>query len=383
VDTRSPAARPTSIGARARALLTALRQEHRAPGRMFAACVVGAAVGATPLFGLHLPICIALATWLRLNRAAVYAAANISIPPLAPFLAFASIAVGSRVLHAPMPSIDAHALTHTPPWRLAGSLVARWMLGAPIVGGSIGLGLGVLAAVGLGERAASSDSEVRALDAAVLARFSKSPIARRQYVRWKLALDPVYRALVRALPPDARVLDVGCGLGIGALYAQLSGRAREVVGFDYDAAKIAVGREACRGLPITLTVDDPMAAGPGALEPFDAVCIIDVLHYLEADAARALVDRCVGALAADGTLILRETDRDARGAGWTSTIERWAIASGVNRGQQARYVSMATIAGWLAASGLTVERREVAGPLHPGNVLLIGRRAAHAERSAR
>ena len=85
--------------ARVRQWFARLVAAHASPGRLAAAVLVGAVAGCTPFFGLHLWMCIALASLLRLNHVTVYAAANISIPPLVPFLGFASVQVGERLLH--------------------------------------------------------------------------------------------------------------------------------------------------------------------------------------------------------------------------------------------------------------------------------------------
>ena len=82
-----------------RALLHALVHEHTEPGRLALAVFTGAVVGCSPLFGLHLPICIALAWLFRLNQLVVYGAANISVPPMIPILGFASVELGERIRH--------------------------------------------------------------------------------------------------------------------------------------------------------------------------------------------------------------------------------------------------------------------------------------------
>lgn len=86
-----------------------LVKEHRQPERMGAAVALGLLVGATPFYGLHLAICIALASLFRLNRITVYLAANISNPLFAPFLVAADIAVGEWVRFGTWRSIDQQA----------------------------------------------------------------------------------------------------------------------------------------------------------------------------------------------------------------------------------------------------------------------------------
>jgi len=73
---------------------------------------VGVFLGTLPVYGLHLPICIAAAWALRLNKITVYLAANISNPLIAPFLVAAGIAIGEWVRFGVVRPIDtSHATT--------------------------------------------------------------------------------------------------------------------------------------------------------------------------------------------------------------------------------------------------------------------------------
>lgn len=54
--------------------------------------------GIFPLWGFQLIICIPTAIFMRLNVAIVVLAANISIPPMIPFILFASFWMGALVL---------------------------------------------------------------------------------------------------------------------------------------------------------------------------------------------------------------------------------------------------------------------------------------------
>ncbi len=77
-----------------RETLLRLLREHASPARLAWAVAVGLFVGTLPLYGLHLPICLLLASALGLNRGLTYLAANISNPLLAPVLVAAGIAIG-------------------------------------------------------------------------------------------------------------------------------------------------------------------------------------------------------------------------------------------------------------------------------------------------
>jgi SAM-dependent methyltransferase len=361
--------------------ITRIAREHGSPERLFAACVVGGMIGATPFFGLHFVLAVGLAMLLRLNRVAVYAAANISIPPLAPFLALACIEVGRRVTHTSLPPLSLEALRHAVPWKLAGAVFASWLAGAPIVGGAIGAVLG--GAVYLAARARDRAKHARAGDPFAFAelelraRFRAAPTSIRQYVRWKVKLDPVYRALALALPDAVEIVDLGCGLAISGILLSLLGTRRRVVGIDRDAKKLGLARAAAVGLPITLDEGDVRTFTP---PPCDAVLLVDVLHYFDDDTQRAILRTAADALRPGGVLLVREGDREGRGVWLTTAFERIAVAVGWNR-SDARPVfrSLDALRADLAATGLTVRTVPLAGPLHPGNVLLRGEKPAAAD----
>jgi cyclopropane-fatty-acyl-phospholipid synthase len=66
-------------------------------------------------------------------------------------------------------------------------------------------------------------------------------------------LDLVFRKL--QLKPGMRVLDIGCGWGGAARFAARRYQV-EVVGITVSADQVAIGREACRGLPVEIRLQD-------------------------------------------------------------------------------------------------------------------------------
>ena len=53
-------------------LVQHLLEEHTSPARMGWAVALGFFLGCLPFFGLHLPLCIAFAWLLKLNKVTVY-----------------------------------------------------------------------------------------------------------------------------------------------------------------------------------------------------------------------------------------------------------------------------------------------------------------------
>jgi SAM-dependent methyltransferase len=133
--------------------------------------------------------------------------------------------------------------------------------------------------------------------------------------RGKLGRDPVFRGMLERgdLPPQARVVDIGCGQGLLAslLHAcERAGRAghwpaawatapsaRAYTGIELMARDVARGEPALRTLPFAprLVCADMRQAD---LPPCDLVVILDVLHYVDIAAQDALLERVRDALRA-------------------------------------------------------------------------------------
>jgi uncharacterized protein (DUF2062 family) len=115
-----------------------LLEEHGKPHQIAIAVFVGVLIGSSPFYGFHIVLCVALGVVLRLNKLAILLASNVSLPVIAPFIAFASIQVGSVLLDGKMAEITVEGLRSRSPFRL----LVLWFVGFPIVGGLLGLALG-------------------------------------------------------------------------------------------------------------------------------------------------------------------------------------------------------------------------------------------------
>lgn len=354
--------------ARARRFIGAIAAEHASPPRLFAACVVGAIVGSTPFFGLHLPIAIAIAWALRLNRVAVYGAANVSIPPIAPFLAAGCIEVGTRILHHHGAAMHAGALRGASPWKLAGDVFVAWVVGAPFVGGAIGVVIGALVYGAARRRSEQKDDPFARAAEETFARFAREKPWIRHYVRWKIRLDPVYRAITAQLPDRVYLVELGTGLGILPIIATLLGSHRRALGVDWDEPKLAAARNAAGELPIVIERADVRTYEP---PPCDAIAIVDVLHYFDEATQRAVLARAVKALATGGVLFVRDGEGGREGSAWTRAIERLAVRLGWNRSDdRPRFRPISALVADLEGLGMSCTIERTAGPLHPGNVLV-------------
>jgi SAM-dependent methyltransferase len=145
------------------------------------------------------------------------------------------------------------------------------------------------------------------------------------FARGKLGRDPVFFSLLAdgAFPPQARIVDLGCGQGL--LSNWLTAAARLHAEGDWPADwPPAPQLSAYRG--IELMPKDVERARPAlppgavveqgdirdvALGDVNVVVILDSLHYIETAAQNAVLQRVRDALAPDGTLIMRVGDAAA------------------------------------------------------------------------
>jgi uncharacterized protein (DUF2062 family) len=348
-----------------------LLSQHTAPGRLAAAVLVGVIVGCSPFFGLHFFICVALAWLLRLNQVVVYGAANISIPPMIPFLGFASVQLGNRLLHGHWLTlrVDDFAWKNAP--QLARVFFVDWLVGGVVVGAAIGLVAGALTfRLLLRRQARLRDPLLAALHAA---RTRWDALHRRHwiYARLKLALDPAHRTIAPQIPPDTFTVDLGCGIGLLPILLALLGERRRALGIEWDGEKVRAGQHAAKELDGVEIVEGDVRTHP--IPACDVITLVDMLHYYDADTQRALLARCRAALRPGGRILVREGDRQRTGgARWTRFVEGFSTRIGWNRGPEVRFRPIPELVTDLEALGFRVRADEVAGRLHPGNVLLIG-----------
>jgi uncharacterized protein (DUF2062 family) len=361
------------LRARVRALFTALLHEHTAPARLAAAVLVGCIVGCTPLFGLHIVVCLALAWALRLNKLVVYGAANLSMPPLVPLLGFVSVQLGERILHGRWLALRRADFQLAQVRALAKLFFVDWMVGGLVLGTAIGLVAGGLTFAILSARRAQKRRSADAIGAAI-------EVARRRYdglhprfkwyARMKYVMDPCYRSIAALVPPGAFVVDLGSGLGMLPLLLGVLGDGRRALGVEWDGKKVACGVHATRTLDaIEIREGDARTV---ELPPCDVITLVDMLHYWDADVQRALLSRCRAALRPGGRLLVREGDPARRGgARFTRAVEALVTKLGWNRGPSVRFRPVEDLRADLEALGFVVRIDEVAATTHPGNVLLI------------
>ena len=162
------------------------------------------------------------------------------------------------------------------------------------------------------------------------------------------------REVAALFPDEGLVVDLGCGMGLLAHLLVAGHPGRRVLAVDHDAERVEMLRASAAGLPIETRLEDMATA---LLPACRGIALVDVLHYLDADAQEALIARAVAALEPGGTLVLRDPDPEA---GWRYHAARLHELLAVGIGwTQARIASFRGGREWAAllrAHGLEARR---------------------------
>jgi len=383
---------------RLRELLYRLRTEGGTPARQAVAVALGVFIGCTPLYGLHLPLCVALARMLGVNRVKAYLAAHISTPVLMPFLLFFEVQTGRLVRRKPLLSIRPSQVPEHWRWDAAHLTFWHWKSWLDLLLGSLVLGAVLAAIFALLTywllRRGQRPAEVEALIEETSHRYLDAGLLQCEAVRGKLRHDPVYFALLQegGLPCSGRLVDLGCGRGIAlALLAAARDQLERgaypagwpaapscclhLTGIEASARAACVARTGLGSRASIETAD--LRSAP--LPPLDAALLIDVLHYLPRRDQEALLARAAAALRPGGVLLLREADA---AAGWrflaVRCSERLMTLLRRDREQWRRGFHYRTRADWaalLAHLGLAADLAPMGKGTAHANILIRATRA--------
>jgi SAM-dependent methyltransferase len=124
----------------------------------------------------------------------------------------------------------------------------------------------------------------------------------RIYVRSNIRLDPVYAAVFERIGErEEPLLDVGCGIGLLAVYLRARGFRAAIHGVDHDERKVGIARSV---LPeATFDVSDARTS----IDCGGTIVLLDLLHYFRAEEQARILE---SAAKSATTVIIRDAIRD-------------------------------------------------------------------------
>lgn len=168
-----------------------------------------------------------------------------------------------------------------------------------------------------------------AADASAMARhlYATAPRLQRILARYRPYIAP-FEALVEAVPPGARVLDIGCGSGLFLALLAGSGRIAGGCGFDSSAAAIDVAQLMAERLPSSHGLDFRClgAEAPWPEGHFDVVSLIDVIHHIDPRFQCDVIARAARRLEPGGLLLYKDMGERPRGMAIANRLHDLVLA---------------------------------------------------------
>jgi 2-polyprenyl-3-methyl-5-hydroxy-6-metoxy-1,4-benzoquinol methylase len=196
------------------------------------------------------------------------------------------------------------------------------------------------------------------------------------YTSSKVKTDPLYGGIHKELESsELPLLDVGCGLGILAMYLRERGWKNEVTGIDYDPSKIKGGKAMIsKGeyQGISLSQGD---ARTGLPEHSGDVTILDIMQFFDVDEQRELLTSAAARVAPGGKLIIRSGLQEKNVRFFTTWVaDIFAKCTFWMRSAPIHYPTSAFFREVLGEEGFEVEIRPFWGNTPFNNFMILAKR---------
>jgi 1-acyl-sn-glycerol-3-phosphate acyltransferase len=130
------------------------------------------------------------------------------------------------------------------------------------------------------------------------------------YMRVKVSLEKNYQQFHNLLPVKGKMLDIGCGYGFMPYMLHFAAPQRAFTGIDYDEDKIELANNNFnKDALINFEHADVLNF---EFEKYDAIIIADMLHYMQPEEQKLIVQRCIDSLNAGGMVIIRDGNKDLK-----------------------------------------------------------------------
>jgi 2-polyprenyl-3-methyl-5-hydroxy-6-metoxy-1,4-benzoquinol methylase len=175
------------------------------------------------------------------------------------------------------------------------------------------------------------------------------------------------------LPEEGRVLDIGCGFGLFALYFATRSSGRSMTGIDLSERRIETARAAASKLGATnATFHVGDARTIETLDPFDAIYLLDVVHHIPKASVPGLFRAIHAALPPRGILVVKELDTEPA---WQRVFSH-VLDVMMSPDSPPDYWPQEELAAMLEASGFSVKRHVLIDYLPYPHVLFVATKTA-------
>jgi len=206
--------------------------------------------------------------------------------------------------------------------------------------------------------------------------FRGGPLLTRLLQHHRPTICP-FHELLRYVPTDARVLDIGCGGGLLLALLAATRSPSELTGIDSSRRAIAVAQANLErfGMPLPrLFLLDANAPWPvDGQGGYDTVILCDVLHHVPAAAQRLLLERAGAAVAPGGVLVYKDIYPEGLVRPNASRLHDLLIAR-----ERIAIPRIADVVGAVTGAGLGLEHVQRINMLWYGHELAVFRRPAVA-----
>lgn len=201
------------------------------------------------------------------------------------------------------------------------------------------------------------------------------------YVRGKLRIDPMYDVVFERLCGSSLpILDLGCGIGILPYYLRQRGLQSRIIGVDWDAGRIAVAQQVAPAGSHNLSFIHQDVRMPIQFQGH--VAMLDLLHYINDDDQRRLLDTVAASIAPGGVAVIRQCPRDSSHRfKLTNVVERLARTLRWHKGITINFPTRETIAQPFRARCFTEEIFPMWGGTPFNNYLFVFRRPTNSDSS--
>ncbi|MEG1553482.1 MAG: 1-acyl-sn-glycerol-3-phosphate acyltransferase [Rikenellaceae bacterium] len=159
-------------------------------------------------------------------------------------------------------------------------------------------------------------------DAIIKNYIYKGPVL-EWYMRVKLKMEGWYETYDLILPRQGHIVDLGCGYGAMSYMLSMLSENRSITAVDYDEKKIALANNC-------LSKNDNIRFIYADIREYDIPCadgyvISDVLHYLDYQSQKIVIQRCIDNLNKGGVIIIRDGDTSIKEKhARTENTEEWS-----------------------------------------------------------